>query len=122
MAKTGRLNSALISSDVAALDAISEMSDFKPSNPEYKAAALDALRQDMLAKQSADAAAQRAAAAARDDAAEAERVFHEAIVGAKLAVKAQYGKDANEVQAVGLKKSSEIRRGRRASDTTSKSG
>lgn len=113
MAKTGRLNPTLLSGDIAALDAIAEMADFKPANVEYKAAALDVLRQDMLTKQTADAAAQRSAAAARDDADAAERVFHEAIVGAKIAVKAQYGKDSNEVQAVGLKKSSEINRGRR---------
>lgn len=121
MAKVNRIVASVVSADLATLDAIAEMSDFKPANPDYKAAALDALRQDMLTKQSEDAAAQRAAAAARDDAAAAERVFHEAIVGAKLAVKAQYGKDANEVQAIGLKKSSEIRRGRRAPDTTNKS-
>lgn len=120
MAKTGRLSAMMISGDIEALDAIAEMSDFKPANVDYKAAALDVLRQDMLAKQSADAAAQRAAAAARDDAAAAERVFHEAIVGAKLAVRAQYGKDANEVQAIGLKKSSEIRRGRRSPDAANK--
>ena len=121
MAKIGRLSASVINGDIEALDAIAEMADFKPANVDYKAAALDALRQDMLTKQSADAAAQRAAAAARDDAAEAERVFHEAIIGAKTAVKAQYGKDSNEVQAVGLKKASEITRGRRSSGKTVKS-
>ncbi len=120
MAKTSRLNPTLMSGDIAALDAIAEMPDFKPANPEYKAEALEALRQDMLSKQSIDAAAQRAAAAARDDAAEAERVFHDTIVGAKLAVKAQYGKDANEVQAVGFKKASEINRSRRSSQAIKK--
>lgn len=121
MAKASRLNSSTIQDDLAALDAIAEMTDFKPSNADYKATALDGLKQDMLAKQSADQAAVRAAATARDEANDAERAYHDAIIGAKTAVKAQYGKDSNEVQAVGLKKSSEIARGRRKT-TTAKNG
>lgn len=113
MAKMGRLSPSVLESDVSAQDAIEEMTDFAPVNEAYKATALDALKQVMITKQAAEASAQRVAQAARDDAAEAERAYHEAIVGAKLAVKAQYGKDSNEVQAVGLKKSSEIVRGRR---------
>lgn len=113
MSKTSRLSPGTIEGDLAAQDAITEMGDYVPANPEYRVAALDALKQDMLAKKAVESAALRAAASARDDADDAERVYHEAIIGAKTAVKAQYGKDSNEVQAVGLKKSSEIVRGRR---------
>ncbi len=121
MAKQGRLSPNTIESDVATQDAISEMTDFAPVNKAYEAAALDTLKQDMEAKQSAEAAAQRAALAARDDAADAERAYHEMIIAAKIAVKAQYGKDSNEVQAIGLKKASEINRGRRSASTLKKS-
>jgi hypothetical protein len=40
----------------------------------------------------------------------AERDFHNAILGAKDQVKAQFGKDSNELQALGLKKASEYKR------------
>ena len=115
-----RLGPDVISADVAVQDAIAEMADYNPSNDANKLTALNALKTTMLAKQAAEGTAQRALAAARDDAAAAERAYHEAITDAKTAVKAQYGKDSNEVQAVGLKKSSEITRGGRRKPSASK--
>ncbi len=46
--------------------------------------------------------------AARDDATAAEWDFHNALLGAKDQVKAQFGADSNEWQALGLTKKSEF--------------
>jgi len=52
---------------------------------------------------------------ARDDATAAEWAFHNAILGVKKQVIAQYGEDSNEMQSLGLTKKSEIvRPGRKA--------
>ena len=52
----------------------------------------------------------RQAAALRDETLAAELDLHSDVLGAKTAVKAQYGVNSNELQAVGLKKASERKR------------
>ncbi len=47
--------------------------------------------------------------AARDTANAAEWAFHNAMLGAKDQIIAQYGDDSNEVQSLGLKKKSEYK-------------
>jgi hypothetical protein len=49
------------------------------------------------------------AKAARDNAVTAEHVFHQAILGAKDQIRAQFGIDSNEYQSIGLKKKTEYR-------------
>jgi hypothetical protein len=61
----------------------------------------------MQGQQSAETQAEAAYKAARDNAVAAEWAFHNAVLGAKEQVIAQFGKDSNEVQAIGLKKKSE---------------
>jgi hypothetical protein len=45
-----------------------------------------------------------------DNATAAEWVLHNAILGAKSQVEAQYGKDSNKYQSLGLKKKSEYKK------------
>lgn len=52
---------------------------------------------------------QGAADAARDHAVAAEWEFHNAVLGMKDQVRAQYGSDSDQVQALGLKKKSKYR-------------
>ena len=110
-----RLPPAELQKDLAAQDAIGELNDFAPGNPQYKHAALDALKQLMVAKQAAEDAANRVVLTARDEAANAEINYHDAVKGARISVKGQYGENSNEAQAVGFKKANEIIRGRRKS-------
>ncbi len=49
----------------------------------------------------------------RDEAVAAEVEYHNAILRSRDQVVAQFGKDSNEVQAVGLKKVSEYRKPKR---------
>ncbi|MBC7798421.1 MAG: hypothetical protein H7Z37_16250 [Pyrinomonadaceae bacterium] len=112
-----RLSPGEIEADLNALKAIEEMSDFAPPNANHKFAVLELKRQVMIDARDAEEAANRAVASARDLAFAAETIFHDEITAAKIAVKAQYGKDSNEVQAIGLKKSSEFKSGRRKLET-----
>ncbi len=63
----------------------------------------------MEAAQLAETQAEAALKAARDAANAKEWAFHNAILGAKKQVIAQFGVDADEVQAIGLKKKSEYK-------------
>jgi hypothetical protein len=63
----------------------------------------------MLAAQEAETQAAAALAAARDDAVAAEWSYHNLVLGMKDQVLAQFGRDSNEAQAVGLKKKSEYK-------------
>ena len=63
----------------------------------------------MEAKQAAETQAEAAFDAARDTATAAEWDYHNNILGATLQVAAQYGKDSNEYQAIGKKKTSEYK-------------
>ncbi len=68
--------------------------------------------------QAAEAQAAAALAAARDNAVAAEWEFHNLMLGAKDRVIAQFGRDSNEVQAIGLKKASERKAPTRAKKQT----
>jgi hypothetical protein len=61
----------------------------------------------MRAAQEAETNAQNALDAARDAVAAAEWDFHNALLGVKDQVIAQFGADSDEIQALGLKKKSE---------------
>lgn len=118
----GRLNPKSISDDLQTLDAIEAMSDYAPPNTDFSKTALNGLKQAMQTKRATETVKAGEAAAARDEADAAERAFHEAVTGARVAVKAQYGKDSNELQSAGMKKASEIVRGRRKTTATKTGG
>ena len=61
----------------------------------------------LTAKQATEVQQQAALDAARDEATSAEWDFHNAMLGVKEQVKAQFGGDSNEWQALGLTKKSE---------------
>jgi hypothetical protein len=63
----------------------------------------------MVSKRDVEAQKQADLDAARDDSTAAEWAFHNAILGAKDQVIAQFGDDSNEVQSLGLKKKSEYK-------------
>jgi hypothetical protein len=54
----------------------------------------------------------------KDDAIDAEWEFHDVMQGVDDQTIAQYGKDSNQVQSLGLKKISEYRRGRKKTITS----
>ena len=66
------------------------------------------------------AQAEAAFKAARDDAVASTHRFHNKVVGMRDSVGAQYGKDSNQFQSVGRKKTTEYKKPTRRAPTTSK--
>lgn len=107
--QTRRLNPAQIQTnknDFAALKAIQE---YKPANPAYKVEAITAVDSELDAAGARESQTTAAAAAARDDRVAKEWEHHNLMLGARDQVVAQFGRDSNEAQAVGLKKKSEYK-------------
>lgn len=109
--QTRRIAPPILQADRDSFAALQAITSYTPANSAYSANAISTLRQTMEAKQAAETQAAAALAAARDEAVTAEWEFHNALLGAKEQVIAQFGKDSNEIQSLGLKKKSEYARG-----------
>lgn len=105
--QTKRLKPSNLTGDQNSLAALKNITTYAPANPAYSMAALTTLEADMLAAETAEAQAEAALATARDVANAREWAFHNATIGMRDQVMAQYGRDSNEAQAVGRKKTSE---------------
>ena len=104
--------------DREALLALRELRDYKPANPTYTAEALAALEEVLTQAQHEELRLQNALAAARDATTAAAWQLHNAMLGAKTQVLAQYGADSDAIQSLGLKKKSERKRPARRNGTT----
>src|SRR5882724_960036 len=96
-----------LKADADALAALQKISGYAPANAGFALAKLTAAS-DAL-KTAADAFAQAEAdwQTARDGHVTAQWTFHNAMLGAKQQVLAQFGDDSDEAQAMGLTKKSE---------------
>lgn len=107
--QTRRIASGVLSDDREAFDALQGITNYAPANQAYTTEKIKALRDrlDNALREStqADAAADAKRAAANA----AEWEFHNAMLGAKVQVEAQFGDDSDEVAALGLKKKSEYK-------------
>lgn len=108
-----RLPQAVIEADRAALVALKRLTDYAPANPALTIEALCALEARLRAAEEAEILAEKEYAAACDAREAAQRALHGAVLGVKATVIGQYGSDSDAVQAIGLKKKSDYRRGRR---------
>jgi hypothetical protein len=93
--------------DESGFAALQAMTGYAPANQAYTLAAITAAHGALQSAWTAESQAEAALAAARDDAVAKEWEFHNLMLGAKDQVTAQFGRDSNEVQALGLKKASE---------------
>ena len=112
--ETRRMKPSDITGDEEIYAALQGIAGYAPANPAYTLTALAAARSELQAAWQAETQAEAALAAARDTAVAKEWEFHNKMLGVKDQVKAQFGKDSNEVQALGLKKASEYSARRRA--------
>ena len=96
-AKTRPLTPKQLQDDLDAFAALKNIVGYKPSNPDYE------ISNGNTAKEA------RTAAASRDDEVAAQWAFHDYVLGTKDQVKAQFGPNSNEIQALGLKKKSEYK-------------
>ena len=113
---TTRLAPVTLDADRDTMFALQDMADYQPRNPGYGVETLTALEAALTQAEQAERRARTALDAARDRTVAAAHAFHEAALGAKAEVIAQYGADSAAVQAIGLKRKSDRRRpSRRAS-------
>jgi hypothetical protein len=105
--ETRRNSPQVLSEDGDALDALKGIQNYTPANENYTVAKLDTAKSAMEAAQLVETQAEAAFKAARDAAVAKEWAFHNAVLGAKKQVVAQFGDDSDEAQAIGLKKKSE---------------
>lgn len=113
--ETRRLTPEVIEADRNSLASLQAITNYQPANPSFSAAALTTALSTLNNAQRAETQAVAAAASARDAAVKSEWEFHNLVLGMRDQVIAQFGRDSNEVQAVGLKKVSEHKRpGRKA--------
>jgi hypothetical protein len=114
-----RLPAAVLEADREALLALEDLVDYAPNNTAHSTATLLALKQVMDQADAAEIRSQKALIGARDAAIAASWEFHNAILGVKSQVSAQYGNDSAAVQALGLKRKSDRRRAPRRASTPS---
>jgi hypothetical protein len=109
-----RLRPEELDDDRQAVVAAQSLPEYQPLNPAYSADMLVKLKNKRDEAQQTETRAQQALATARDIACAAEWALHNAVIGARKQVMAQYGDDSNEIQAMGLKKRSDRKRPVRA--------
>jgi hypothetical protein len=110
-----RINPDFITDAQAVLAALKTVKGYTPANSAFGVEALEAAFNEMLASQTAETQTEAAFKAARDTAVQKEWAFHTLALGAKDQIIAQFGRDSDEAQAVGLKKKSERKKPERKS-------
>jgi hypothetical protein len=113
MSRKNRLSKKVLQEDRETYAALKNLTDYQPSNTAYSLANVNAAFQAMEAKQTVEVQKKADADGASDDAADSERDTHNIVLGVKAQVKAQYGENSNEYQALGMKKKSEYNLRRR---------
>ena len=92
-----------------ALTALRSIGGYTPANSAYALAGVEIKLSSMKSMQEDELAVQNSLASARDAATAAEWEFHNFILGVKEQIIAQYGKNSDQVQSLGLKKKSEYK-------------
>lgn len=104
-----RLAPVKLQADLDIYTALQGIAAYTPANAAYAKAAVTAKYTAFKAAQDAELAAQVALSTARDAATAAEWDFHNTMLAVKEQVIAQFGKNSDQVQALGLKKKSEYK-------------
>ena len=117
---TRSLKPSVVAADRDSVSAVQAITDYAPANADYSTQSLLAAQTEMDAKLAAVAQAEAAYKAARDDATSATHRFHNKVVGMRDSVGAQYGKDSNQFQSVGRKKTTEYKKPTRTNKQATK--
>jgi len=117
---TKTLKPSIIAADRDSVAAVQNITDYAPANRDYGTQSLLDAQAEMDAKATAAAQAEADFKTARDEATAAAHRFHNKVVGMRDSVGAQYGKDSNQFQMVGRKKTTEYKKPTRRSAPTSK--
>lgn len=114
------LKPSIIAADRESVAAVQGITDYAPANSDYTTQSLLAAQAEMDAKAVAAAQAEAAFKTARDEAIVAAHRYHNKVVGMRDSVGAQYGKDSNQFQSVGRKKTTDYRKPTRRAPAASK--
>lgn len=109
--QTKPLPQATLEEDSAAIAACKKITGYTPANELCIQTALDAAETAVINNQVAYTQAKTAFETARDNLVGSEWARHNLVLNMRTQVKAQFGDDSNELQAVGLKKKSEYQKG-----------
>ncbi|MDR2126451.1 MAG: hypothetical protein LBP63_06455 [Prevotellaceae bacterium] len=113
--ETKRLRPVLLQEDAYVLNALQGIDNYNPINSELSLDKLLALQQAMLDAQKTEVQKEGEMKAARDSAVKTEHAFHDAMLGVKDQVRAQFGANSDEYQSIGMKKKTEYKsRGKKA--------
>jgi hypothetical protein len=102
--------SLILAADHATVMALQGLPDYQPLNPDYHTGQLLQLQANLVQTEQIEQAAEAALAQARSARVQATHVYHNAVVGARTHVIAQYGPDATAVSLVGLTRKSQRKR------------
>jgi biotin synthase-like enzyme len=105
--KNRRSTDLELNADLKIFEALKAISDYRPINPAYTVEALEARYAAQQAADEAERKAREAFSAAHEAAMAADRDLHDAVMGIKYQVIAQYGLDSDQVASLGLKKKSD---------------
>lgn len=105
-----RIAPATLKDDEEACHAVTMFEDYAPHNALHAPSSMRDLHAAMKDAQREEQRVMNLLKAARSAATDAEWAFHQAVVGVKAEVLAQYGPDSNQIVAVGLKRRSARKR------------
>lgn len=107
---TRQLSPKELQDDINAYAGMQGITNYAPPNAAFNAANGQTLFEKMQESQTKEIQAHTAWQASRDEKVANEWEFHDFIRNMRTQIKAQFGEDSNEVQAVGLKKKSEYKK------------
>ena len=107
--QTRRILSAQLAADREAFDALQGIDGYAPANPAYTTEKIKALHDRVDEAQREATQAQAEADAKRAAVTAAEWEFHNAMLGTKVQVDAQFGSNSDQVASLGMKKKSEYK-------------
>jgi hypothetical protein len=105
--QTARVRPDTLQADQNAYTALLAIGDYTPVNEDFSRENVSRYFDVFQVARQTEVNAENALDAARDNATAAEWGFHNAMLGVKAQVIAQFGADSNEAQAMGLVKKSE---------------
>jgi uncharacterized membrane protein len=108
--QTVRIRPSTLQEDRDVFASLKGITTYAPANTAFTVAEVQIAQDALVAKRDLESQAQAALDSARDDATAAEWAFHNKVLGGKDQVKAQFGDNSNEYQAVGRTKATERQR------------
>lgn len=107
--QTRRVRPSALAKDDADFAALKKIAGYAPPNPAFTIAAIQANKDASMSIKEQLAQAEALVKTLRDEDNAADWKYHNSVDGGRDSIEAQFGKDSNELQAVGRKKRSEYK-------------